>query len=155
MSRRDLRGNKQNGSRDIARAISLFFAVRGMMRTKFAGGTKLDPSSWLRIETMKFISDHAASNMKDIAHYLSITAPSATSLIRGLVKSGLVEYGIDQQDRRILRLKLTIKGKAELASAIIRGRRRLRSLFLVLSDDELRSFIDALQKIRSGAIDTK
>ena len=155
MTSRTIPKQKPQSARDIARAISLFFAVRGRMRTKLAGGTKLDPSSWLRIETMKFIADHTDSKMKDVAEYLSITAPSATSLIRGLVKSGLVAHCTDDRDHRVLRLALTAKGRAELASAIVRGRRRLRGLFAVLSDEELQAFIGALEKIRSVSTDEK
>ena len=137
-----------HAARDIAQAISLFFAVRGIMRTKFAQGKKLDPSTWLRIETMKFIADHDAPKMKDVADYLSITAPSATSLVGGLVKSGFVAYAADTSDRRTSRLVLTAKGKAELKSAMTRGTKHLRSLFAVLSDKELAAFSAALARIK-------
>lgn len=137
-----------HAARDIAQAISLFFAVRGIMRTKFAQGKKLDPSTWLRIETMKFIMDHDAPKMKDVADYLSITAPSATSLVGGLVKSGFVAYAADTSDRRTSRLVLTAKGKAELKSAMTRGTKHLRSLFAVLSDKELAAFSAALACIK-------
>ncbi len=139
---------KPHSSHDIAQAISLFFAVRGIMRTKLAEGKKLDPSTWLHIETMKFIADHDKPKMKDIADYLSITAPSATSLVGTLVKSGFVASVADSADRRASRLALTPKGKAELKRAIARGTKHLASLFAALSASELAAFSASLDRIK-------
>ena len=142
-----------HAARDIRRAISLFFAVRRTMRTAFAQGKKLDPSTWLRIETMKFIMDHDEPKMKDVADYLSITAPSATSLVGTLVKSGFVASSAGRSDRRTSRLVLTPKGKTELKSAMIRGTKHLASLFAVLSDKELAAFSAALERIKGSSVE--
>ncbi len=125
------------------------------MRTVLAKDKKLDPSTWLRIETMKFIVEHNESKMKDIADYLSITAPSATSLVNGLVRSGLVMGYTDRYDRRTSRLILTTKGKAELKKAIARGLKVLSSLFSVLSKAELAAFTKALERIKTESVDLK
>lgn len=121
------------------------------MRTTLARDTHLDPATWPRIETLKFISDHPEPKMKDIADYLSISAPSATALIRGLVKNGLVSYVPDREDRRMLRLRLTFKGKAELAKAITRGIGLLGALFSVLSPRELAVFTKTLERLKEKA----
>ena len=60
---------------DVAHAVSLFFAVRRLIRTELAKGKKVDPSTWVQMETMQFIADHDQPKMKDVADYLSITAP--------------------------------------------------------------------------------
>jgi DNA-binding MarR family transcriptional regulator len=141
-----------HSSSDIARAISLFFAVRGIMRTRLAAGSKFDPSTWLRIETMKFIADHDEPRMKDVADYLSITAPSATSLVSGLVKSGFVTSSAGKSDRRTSRLILTAKGKRELKLAMVRGTKRLASLFAALSGKELAAFSASLERIKETSV---
>ncbi|NNM83726.1 winged helix-turn-helix transcriptional regulator [Candidatus Parcubacteria bacterium] len=133
---------------EIAHITSLFFAVRQIMRTTLAKDKKIDSSTWLRIETMKFIGMHDRSKMKDIADYLSITAPSATSLVSGLVESGLVMGRTDQHDRRASQLILTAKGKAELRKAIAHGLRLISPLFSVLSKAELAALTRALEKIK-------
>ncbi len=120
------------------------------MRTTLAKGKKFDPSTWLQIETMKFISDHDKPKMKDLADHLSITAPSATSLVNGLVKSGFVSCATDWRDRRTSRLVLTRKGKAELTSTITRGIKLLGGLFFVLSEAELAAFTRALERIKES-----
>lgn len=138
-------------SEDIARAVSLFFAVRCAVRTKLAQGKKLNPTSWLRVETLKFIADHEGLSMRDVADYLSITAPSATSLVSGLIKEGLVTKRVDTRDRRALRLTLSRKGKSFLHKKMARGTVVLGELFAPLSQNELKAFIVALEHIRKNA----
>ncbi len=144
-----------HSSHDIARAMSLFSTVRRIMRTKLARDEKFDPSTWLRIETMKFILEQEKPKMKDIANYLSITAPSATSLIGELVKDGFVTSCIDRRDRRALRLMLTKKGKIELEKAIVHGVRILSELFSTLSETEFLSFINVLEQIKNSCLGSK
>lgn len=131
------------------RAASRFFAVRGVVRTKLAQGKKLDPSAWLYVETLKFISLHKRPSMREVADYLSITAPSATSLVRGLMKDGLVERAVSSLDRRTSELSLTKKGKAELAKTLRRGTKVLAEVFSVLSPKELEAFTAMLERIRA------
>lgn len=138
-------------SREVAHTASLFFTVRRMMRTKITKGEKLDPSTWLRIETMKFIADSDAPMMKEIADYLSITAPSVTSLVRGLVKSGFVTHVTDARDRRTSRLALTPRGKTELKKTITRNLKVFSRLFTVLSDAEFAAFTNALEHIKKSS----
>lgn len=137
-----------HASQDVAYATSCFFAVRRIMRTALGKNKKLDPASWLRIETMKFVADNDNSKMKDVAEYLSITAPSATSLVSGLVKSGLVVGYTDRSDRRASHLALTRKGRLELKKTIARGLKIFSTLFSVLSKAELAAFIRALERIK-------
>lgn len=144
---------RTHSSKEVAYAASLFFAVRRIMRTRLAKGKKLDPSTWLRIETMKFIADHDGPKMKDVADYLSITAPSATSLVGGLIKSGFVMCSTDGRDRRTSRLALTKRGKAELKSAIAHGIRRLGGLFAALSKTELAVFVAALERLKETSVE--
>ena len=133
---------------EIAHAVSLFFAVRRLIRTELSRGKRVDPSTWVQMETMKFIADHDKPKMKDVADYLSITAPSATSLIGGLVKTGFVAYVADQRDRRTSRLSLTARGKAELKSATTRNVRVLGGLFSALSKAELAAFVGSLRRVK-------
>lgn len=131
--------------------MSLFFAVRRIVRTKLAQGKKYDPSAWLRVETLKFIADSGEPKMKDVADYLSITAPSATALIGGLMKSGLVASATDKRDRRTSRLTLTAKGKRELKKSVARGTEILGGLFAALSETELTAFTGALERLKEAA----
>ena len=137
-----------HSSQDIAEVTSLFFAVRRIMRTALAKDKKFEPSTWPQIETMKFIAENDKSKMKDIADYLFITAPSATSLVNGLVKSGFVTSRTDRTDRRASRLVLTPKGKIELKKTVARGLKVFSGLFSVLSQAEMEQFTRTLERIK-------
>lgn len=136
---------------EITRAATLFFMVRGLVRTKLAQGKRLDPYAWLRIETMVYIRDHAGVPMKDVAAYLSITAPSATSLVNALVKAGYVERRADPNDKRTSRVYLTRQGKAKLAKAMRHGMQVLGELFAPFSGKDLAAFTKLLDRIQKGA----
>ena len=137
---------------DVSRVVSLLFVVRRIMRTELAKqlpkGKKLDPSTWLWIETMKFISEHPEPKMKDVAAYLSITAPSTTSLVGDLVKNGRVACHTDRSDKRTSRLVLTAEGKRDLKKAMAHGRKVLGGLFNGLTPSELAAFASALERIK-------
>ena len=133
------------------RAASNFFAVRGAIRTRFAQGKRLDPSKWLRVETMRFIETRDRPSMSAVAEYLSITAPSATSLIRGLVTDGLVRRTVNPRDRRASELALTEKGQTELKTTMRRGTTILAEIFGTLSHAELEAFTETLERIRRAA----
>ena len=136
-------------SAQITRAATLFFMVRGLVRTKLAQGKRLDPYAWLRIETMVYIRDHAGVPMKDIAAYLSITAPSATSLVNALVKAGYVERHTDPRDKRTSRVYLTRKGQQKLQHAMKHGMEVLGGLFAPLSAKDLAAFTTLLERIKA------
>lgn len=118
------------------------------MRTTLAKRAKVDPATWPRIETLQFIADHHAPKMKEVAEYLSITAPSATALVNGLVTRGLVVHRVDPSDRRSTRLELTQKGKTELKRITTRGIRLLSGLFGTLSPTELATFTATLERLK-------
>lgn len=141
---------KNHPPQKIEQATSLFFMVRCLVRTKLAQGHRLNPSAWLRIETLKFIGDQEMPSMSQVAEYLSITAPSATSLVGGLIREGLVTKKKDPKDRRALKLALSKKGKTKLAEKIARGTALLGELFSVLDEGELNGFIALLEKIEKG-----
>lgn len=131
------------------RAATLFFAVRGVVRTSLAQGRRLDPYAWLRIETMVYIRDNAGAPMKDIAAFLSITAPSATSLMAPLVRKGYVERRADPADRRAVKVYLTKKGQKKLAKAVSHGMQALASVFAPLSSADLAAFTKLLERIKA------
>jgi len=137
----------QHDPKAVERAVSRFFEVRGLVRTRLAGGKKFDPYAWLRVETIKFIADRGNPRAKDLADYLSITAPSVSSLLSSLVREGLIARRADKSDKRVQRLVLTRKGSALLRKKLARGAVVLGALFAPLSGAELASFTRTLERI--------
>ncbi len=139
--------NSPHASQDIASTASLFFSVRGLVRTRLAEGKKLNPSAWLHVETMIYIRDNDGPSMRAVAEHLSITAPSATSLISALVKSNLVRRKRDARDARVSRIHLTKKGEKLLVTVQTHGRKVLADVFVPLSPKELMLLNKLLEKV--------
>src|SRR6185369_1390541 len=134
-------------SKDIARVASLFFGVKGLVRTQLAQGKKLNPYAWLHIETMIYIRDNEGPSMRSVAEHLSITAPSATSLVSALIKKGLVRRARDSRDARASRIYLTKKGEKLLVATQTEGRKVLAKVFAPLSPRELATLSRFLERV--------
>ncbi len=132
---------------EIASIVSKFFSVRGLVRARLARGAKFTTSEWLRIETLRFIGSRKNPRVKDIAEYLSVTAPSTTSLVSGLVQKGLVVRSIDSSDRRTARIELSTKGQRMLLATMKRGNAVLSEFFEPLSKDELKKLASYLERV--------
>jgi DNA-binding MarR family transcriptional regulator len=72
------------------------------------------PSSYVQLETLRFVAETGEPDMRDIAQYLRIAAPSATALADSLVKEGLLTRAEDPVDRRRVRLAVSAKGARQL-----------------------------------------
>ncbi len=55
-------------------------------------------------------------SQKELAEQLNVTAPSITSLIQKMEKSGYISRRPDEQDQRVMRLSLTEKGESLVQS---------------------------------------
>jgi DNA-binding MarR family transcriptional regulator len=137
----------KHAPKDIARIASLFFAVRGLVRTQLAQGKKFNPYAWLHIETMIYIRDNGGPSMSSIAEHLSITAPSATSLVSALVKKGFARRERDSRDARATRIYLTKKGEAFLSATQADGRKILGQVFAPLTPPELATLSRFLERV--------
>ena len=51
-------------------------------------------------------------SQKELAKRLNVTAPSITSMIQKMEKSGYIVRNVDEKDQRMMRLDLTEKGQA-------------------------------------------
>lgn len=128
-----------------SRAITLIFSVSRQIKEKYRDERK-GHISGMKLETLRYIKEKKPL-MKEIADYLSIAPPSATSLINHLVKAGLAERIDDVQDRRIVRLGITNRGKKELQRGVERIAGRMKKMLSSLSERDKLNLIRILEKI--------
>ena len=62
-----------------------------------------------QVEILYFIGPAGKRTMKDIADYLKITPPSATTLVEEMETKGLIKRIKDQKDRRVVFITLAEK----------------------------------------------
>lgn len=67
--------------------------------------------SVIQMQALYYVFKKDSCLMRDIASYLAITPPSATTLVYNLMKRGLLQRQVDVEDRRVVRLRVTTAGK--------------------------------------------
>lgn len=106
-----------------------------------------DPFTCLRVHVLEYILTHERTDMKDVADFLAITPPSATSLINRLARAGVISRVRDKSDRRKVLLKITTKGKTMLTKGKMHIEQHMGQMFSVLKNDELDQFIRLMKKL--------
>lgn len=92
------------------------------------------PSSYLHLETLRYIKEANTTGMSDVADYLRIAAPSATALVNTLVKDGYLLRKPDAGDRRRVNLAVSAKGERLLSDAVARREKAFARVTEHLSD---------------------
>lgn len=131
---------------ELQRLATLYFTTRQIIRSQLPQGN-VDPNEWLRFETLRFIAAVKGPSMRDIAAYVRITAPSATSLVRHLEGRGLVRVHVGAGDKRSKRVVLTSRGRVALKHYERRSERVLSKVFSHLSRAELAELLRLLQQV--------
>jgi DNA-binding MarR family transcriptional regulator len=140
--------NQQQKTSVYGELPGLLFEMRQIIRHTINGGDKADPHEWMHVQTLAFIATHGSPTMIEVAKYLRIKAPSATSLVSNLVLRGHVLRKAGT-DRRAVHLSVTSKGLEELKNHHERTERSMRTVFSALPKAEVCVFRDLLQKMIS------
>lgn len=113
------------------------FAVAAVALTARAlaeadGGADLTFPQWRAVVVLGERADGA--RIGEVAARVGVTIPATSRLLRRLERRGLVALGVDEQDRRATRARLTDRGVA-VRAAILRHRQAvLREVVASLSD---------------------
>ncbi len=62
--------------------------------------------------------DNDGSPVKDIAERVQVDSPAVTGFVDRLIREGLVDRFNDKEDRRVMKIHLTIKGR-DLAESLL------------------------------------
>ena len=127
--------------------VANLFATMRYVRERSQKRQKRDPFSALQLETLNYVAGKGKPTMKDVSNYLCVAPPSATSMVNGLVSVGKLERITDSEDRRIVRLTVTAKGKREAEKWYNEKTQRIKKVFSVLSEKEREDLIRILAKI--------
>ena len=101
----------------------------------------------LQIQVLGYLQMHKRPSMKEVADFLSITPPSATSVIDSMVNDGLLKRQLDARDRRAVHLCITAKGRSVLKYGFKQITGHMREIFSCLTDAERKQMIGIYKKI--------
>lgn len=148
--------NKVEKSKKIEYLISLFFNTGRLIKEHSCNKINSDRVSihqhhfsMLRIEVVQLIETEKPT-MKRIAEYLHIKAPSATSLINGLVKAGYIKRMTDPNDRRMVQMVITDRGKDFLKDGIKQMTEKLKEVLSKLKREQVNNFIQIMEEINNS-----
>ena len=89
-------------------------------------------------------------SIKDVAERMDVSGSAATQLIDSLVREGLLRREVDPNDRRIMRISLTDKGKSGLEKFRKTRVEAMSKILSPLDNQELEMFRNLLEKIVAG-----
>lgn len=135
----------------FAELASLFFTTRQIIRQQVPDGGKADPNAWQRAEILKYVAKAKEPTMHDVADYLRVKAPSATSLIANLDKAGMIVRTSGSKDKRVVRISLTAKGRSAVAAATARSGAMMRGAFAKLTAQEVEQLAAILRRLRDSS----
>lgn len=87
----------------------------------------------------------------DLARAEQVKPPTMSRLVAGLAARGLVESSADAADRRVQRVRATVRGRTLLESARVRRVRRLAAELERLEPAAYRTLADALESLEAVA----
>jgi DNA-binding MarR family transcriptional regulator len=134
---------------DFNYLIKLMFATGRLIRKRTEKGQRPDLLSVLQLETLAYIKEEKPL-MKEVADYLCITPPSATSLINKLVKAGMIKRVSDKQDRRIIRLQITAKGEIKFKQEFKKVSAHIKRVLEKLNKKERENLAKILEKLQKA-----
>jgi len=132
---------------DKNEVISRLFSMSRLIKESLKKDGGIDGVSFDHIKTFYFIKTEGNPTMKEVADYLGIAPPSATSLINPFVKRGLIKRHFDEKDRRIVRLSVTEKGEKIIEEGYKGIARRLGKILSKLSGRQIKNLKDILNTL--------
>ncbi len=126
--------------------VELMFQISRSMKERMVFSSTAANLTLLQLLTLGFIKkSQKAVQMKDIADYLSIEMPTATSLLNKLFRLNLVNRVVDKEDRRIVRINLTKKGDTLVDEAMKRHGERIEKMLSYLDTKQKEDFYEILK----------
>ena len=103
---------------------------------------------------MEIISHRGESRMTDLANSLDVTTAAMTGIVEKLVKGGYSSRVEDPEDRRIVKVKLTLKGD-KIIKEMVEARKKITiKLFGNISQEEREQYLNILTRVHDQLIES-
>lgn len=98
-------------------------------------------------ELLYLLSREKEMTIKSIAAAMYITSSAATQMVENLVGQNLVERADDPNDRRVVKVKLTTRGKNQFQIIKKNHLGKLDQILKNLTSDELKNIVQVKKKL--------
>lgn len=110
---------------------------------------KTNDISFSQLMILHILKDRRICNMTEIAKMFSITTSAATGIVDRMVRSGLLRRTLDPGDRRVIRIKLTSRGKRTIGLFLRERKKMVIKIFKNFSANERETYLNMVKKIHS------
>ena len=124
----------------IVRAANVFLRVAAQSVAEVE-----DVVTTPQLRVLVLIANRGPQNLGAVAVELGVHPSNATRTCHRLVQAGLIERGEDPQDRRLLRLVLTVKGRQLVDQVMSHRRQAIAAVLEHLSVGTRRSLSGAME----------
>lgn len=138
--------NKNNSQNNVARALQAFNGLRKILVSLENPGDDMNLSKPDLI-AINFIFQKNELIMSELSKELNIGDSTATGIIDRLVEKRLVLRKNDQEDRRIVRVRLTKSGEQKAMNYQKQMKISFEKILALLTQEEQQIFILILEKI--------
>lgn len=122
--------------------------MRHVMGCLAEEGTRVN---FLQIHALALIGEHPGMTMKELAEFLHVASPSATSFVGRMEKLGWVARSHDSDNRKLVHLQLTSKGNAVLREKKTKRTAVIRDILRLLSAEEQQQLARILEKLHRAS----
>jgi DNA-binding MarR family transcriptional regulator len=103
--------------------------------------------SFAQIGILHFLKDLRVCKMSEVAKMLSVTTSAATGQVDKLVRAGMLKRVYDSEDRRIINIRLTPKGKRTINTVIKERQKLMTDIFRHFTPNERASYLNIVKKM--------
>jgi MarR family transcriptional regulator, organic hydroperoxide resistance regulator len=128
-------------------ALLAFLRASRRMRGRIGDEGELSLSQYHLLEPL--IDDERLATC-ELALAAGVSAPTATRMLTGLAREGLVERVPCAADRRVVHVVLTDDGRARVLAKCARGEARRAEIFASLSEGERREAVRLLERLAAA-----
>jgi DNA-binding MarR family transcriptional regulator len=132
-----------------AQLLENFFDVSAKIKRQMAQGIqdKDGLATFFQLQVLSYLSNHTDSTPGQLAEAFCMSSSAVAQLIDRLLTSKWVARIHDENDRRVVHLRLTQEGEGELNRLKDIRRKRLVPLVKHLDEKDLQELIRILQKV--------
>ncbi len=132
------------------RIITQWMEITRLLRQSMMHGCKpgigMNP---MQMHALMIIQEHEGLTMTELAKFLRVTSPSATSFVNRMVRMKWVKRLADGKNRKLVRLKLSEAGIKTIAEKMKEHTKVMHDLFSLLSSADQKTFARILTTLRS------
>lgn len=96
---------------------------------------------------LDFLDSHDESKMTELANFLNVSTAAVTGIVYRMARDGYVVRVSDPKDRRIVKIKTTVKGKKLVRVVKSQKRRMVMDAFGKISAAERESYLNILMHV--------